>query len=231
VAWTSSQKSLSARVKNKKQAKHKMKTIKTLAIGLALGCLLSASSAWASLTINYNAAAWGPQTFVLNPAYPGDTVGMTAYSGSGLVLPDNTTVVAQVNTLDFTVNYSDDGSYGSIATYVFTPSRLLTITAPAAGGQTISQLGVLNVTAAYDQVNINNGGPIVFNFAGVGTVTVTPLAMQTGEVLALGTTHYDVNANFLFTPVPEPTTMVAGALLLLPFGASTLRILRKNRTA
>lgn len=28
--------------------------------------------------------------------------------------------------------------------------------------------------------------------------------------------------------VPEPTTMVAGALLLLPFGASTLRILRKK---
>lgn len=31
--------------------------------------------------------------------------------------------------------------------------------------------------------------------------------------------------------VPEPTTMIAGALLLLPFGASTLRILRRNRTA
>ena len=31
--------------------------------------------------------------------------------------------------------------------------------------------------------------------------------------------------------VPEPTTMIAGELLLLPFGASTLRILRKNRTA
>jgi hypothetical protein len=31
--------------------------------------------------------------------------------------------------------------------------------------------------------------------------------------------------------VPEPTTMIAGALLLLPFGASTLRILRKTRTA
>jgi hypothetical protein len=29
----------------------------------------------------------------------------------------------------------------------------------------------------------------------------------------------------------QPTTMLAGALLLLPFGASTLRILRKNRTA
>lgn len=31
------------------------------------------------------------------------------------------------------------------------------------------------------------------------------------------------------TPVPEPTTMISGALLLLPFGASTLRILRKGR--
>jgi hypothetical protein len=30
-------------------------------------------------------------------------------------------------------------------------------------------------------------------------------------------------------PVPEPTTIISGALLLLPFGASTLRILRKNR--
>jgi hypothetical protein len=33
------------------------------------------------------------------------------------------------------------------------------------------------------------------------------------------------------TPVPEPTTMVAGVLLLLPFGASALRMLRKNRAA
>ena len=32
-------------------------------------------------------------------------------------------------------------------------------------------------------------------------------------------------------PVPEPTTMVAGALLLLPFGASTIRFLRKRQTA
>ena len=33
------------------------------------------------------------------------------------------------------------------------------------------------------------------------------------------------------TPVPEPTTFIAGALLLLPFGASTLRILRRKATA
>ena len=34
-----------------------------------------------------------------------------------------------------------------------------------------------------------------------------------------------------FHQVPEPTTMIAGALLLLPFGASALRILRRNRMA
>jgi hypothetical protein len=33
------------------------------------------------------------------------------------------------------------------------------------------------------------------------------------------------------TVVPEPTTMVAGALLLLPFGFSTLRVLRRKQTA
>jgi len=32
-------------------------------------------------------------------------------------------------------------------------------------------------------------------------------------------------------PVPEPSTVVAGALLLLPLGASALRVIRKNRTA
>jgi hypothetical protein len=32
-----------------------------------------------------------------------------------------------------------------------------------------------------------------------------------------------------FTPVPEPSTVLAGLLLLLPFGASTLRVLRNRR--
>jgi hypothetical protein len=31
--------------------------------------------------------------------------------------------------------------------------------------------------------------------------------------------------------VPEPTTIISGALLLLPFGASTLRVLRRSRAA
>jgi hypothetical protein len=51
---------------------------------------------------------------------------------------------------------------------------------------------------------------------------------------ALG--YFDGGVNWTFQsggtpPVPEPTTIIAGALLLLPFGASTLRILRKRQTA
>jgi hypothetical protein len=40
-----------------------------------------------------------------------------------------------------------------------------------------------------------------------------------------------VSGATVYAPVPEPTTWLTGALLLLPFGASTLRILRKSRTA
>jgi len=36
---------------------------------------------------------------------------------------------------------------------------------------------------------------------------------------------------FTVTAVPEPTTIISGVLMLLPFGASTLRILRKSRVA
>jgi hypothetical protein len=40
-----------------------------------------------------------------------------------------------------------------------------------------------------------------------------------------------LQVTYNYTPVPEPTTCVVGAMLLLPFGTSTLRMLRKSRTA
>jgi hypothetical protein len=45
--------------------------------------------------------------------------------------------------------------------------------------------------------------------------------------------NFDINSITVdsVAPVPEPTTMIAGALLLLPFGASALRSLRKRQTA
>ncbi len=40
-----------------------------------------------------------------------------------------------------------------------------------------------------------------------------------------------IEQSFEEVAVPEASTIIAGALLLLPFGASTLRILRRNRMA
>jgi hypothetical protein len=54
--------------------------------------------------------------------------------------------------------------------------------------------------------------------ANTATLPETPLM-----ALVSGSTQ-----NYI-VPVPEPTTMISGALLLLPFAASTLRVLRKNR--
>jgi hypothetical protein len=35
----------------------------------------------------------------------------------------------------------------------------------------------------------------------------------------------------MLTVVPEPATLIAGALLLLPFAFSTLRFIRRNKAA
>jgi hypothetical protein len=62
----------------------------------------------------------------------------------------------------------------------------------------------------------------------------TPYLMVDGNPPAgWGYLHPSIDGHLSVTldPVPEPTTMVAGALLLLPFGASALRMLRKSRTA
>jgi len=66
------------------------------------------------------------------------------------------------------------------------------------------------------------------------STTVTGALLNTLEFRGTGTSDSygaildDVQ---LFAAVPEPSSIVAGALLLLPFGASTIKILRRKRVA
>jgi hypothetical protein len=88
------------------------------------------------------------------------------------------------------------------------------------------------ITSASDTAGNDNGGvsgtalvknSVLFTFSIAGGVY--DLSQVNNVSFQYGT---QIGENVL---VPEPTTMIAGALLLLPFGASTLRILRRNRTA
>jgi len=84
-------------------------------------------------------------------------------------------------------------------------------------------------------VNFNgDAGPTIWDlnvYAGSTAKASYRLFYQTtgGDYDAGGGWRFDIlDENFAPAPVPEPTTVIAGALLLLPFGASTIRILRKN---
>ena len=103
-----------------------------------------------------------------------------------------------------------------------------------------------NGNNAYSDPALNGGVDRMVTFAVTGYLA-DPGVLSSWTAFSDGTTHYviafedgtDFDFNDLVVevsgvapvPVPEPTTMVAGALLLLPFGASTLRIMRKNRAA
>jgi len=65
-----------------------------------------------------------------------------------------------------------------------------------------------------------------YNFTWTGATGINPFVLLYGEVSGAPAT---LNASL--TIVPEPSTIVAGALMLLPFGIGVARSLRKDRTA
>jgi hypothetical protein len=79
--------------------------------------------------------------------------------------------------------------------------------------------------------NVGNHGSYagdVLNLWGNGPGNYT--LYGAGQDFAYNGVQASGNVTMTLAAVPEPTTMIAGALLLLPFGASTLRMLRR-RTA
>lgn len=76
-------------------------------------------------------------------------------------------------------------------------------------------------------VKDGNKGSYLWNLTGLWNGTDT---IQIGDIFdGKSFSHLEIGGTVAV--VPEPTTMIAGALLLLPFGASTLRALRRNRAA
>jgi hypothetical protein len=187
---------------------------RTLAVKLvtvASVCVLAALSAHANLVINggFETGAFSPWTAGGVPGPPTITaVPADVHSG---------TYAAELNPF-----------FGAISQSV-----------PIVGGTTYSldfwvkADGVGTLTVTLDSVTVDS---LLFVGATAYThhtyASVTPLATGTlNFAWSDGGTQHAFLDDVNLAAVPEPTTMIAGAMLLLPFGASTLRFMRKARVA
>lgn len=115
--------------------------------------------------------------------------------------------------------------------------------------QTLALNGFINppITVAYntatglapDSTASLLGGTLNFTFTTVGGI-FTPHSSALLFVYTAVTTYGGTTANVIddttakaniYAPVPEPSTIAAGALMLLPLGIGAVRCLRKDRTA
>jgi hypothetical protein len=104
---------------------------------------------------------------------------------------------------------------------IFTPGTYESPSEPGVGSLASFLAKYPDATIADNPFTAGDGGvSIVMGWDGV---------VNEGYVndVSINGTTYD----FEPSPVPEPSTMIAGAAMLLPFAASTLRLLRKRQSA
>jgi len=219
--------------------------LEELGLGLCLAGLLLASQTEATAAIVYATDATGGAYY--EP--PSGTVGSVF------------TVSSQVTvTWAGVFDWGSDGLLGSHDVGVWNSSGALLDTATVAAG-TVDPLingfrwttlahaltltpGTTYVVGAYyggagdndyfvPQATINS--PFIYiddaDSNPTGNLAPTALEFPTGnDDSAYGVTGW-WGPNLAGPVVPEPTTIISGVLLLLPFGASTLRILRRRQVA
>jgi hypothetical protein len=230
-----------------------MKTIKTCCALLGAATLLTAPNLFASINtgtidVNYDygnhifnvdttptsgADLGSFQTFCLNSQTFINTPGTYSYTTSAAADPGNSGGVVD------TVN-PDPISIGTAWLYSqFRTGTLSGYTGSAADNTLLQQAfwwlendiqgvgGAVNnsfIQTAETALSLDDTG--ILADAGVNNYGVFALNMVTLD--ANGRPTQD-KVQPLLGMVPEPSTIVAGALLLLPFGVSTLRIMRKNK--
>ncbi len=145
---------------------------------------------------------------------------------------------------DLKLNYTVTATAGSIAMI----DQLYTGGA-VNGSILINETATSGANTAHSQLSAGFGPADVSDPNAYPYGPLTPIDLGEGDLLTIDpaqtTLHVTKDISFsIFAPggqvsvsqvqqsfhqVPEPTTVLAGALLLLPLGASTLRILRRNR--
>ena len=219
-----------------------MKTYKTIIAMVAAGLACSAVTSQATM------ATLTPGTGVPAASVAGTSVAGTG-SGGGTLFDS---MSAQ--------NFSYNGNTGSIATSVYTSDAnnplggltfvyTLIVTGGDISSVALNGFGPASMVAVgyglsssgiISAESFTTSGVVNFSFQNA----ITP-AIGGAQYLVVGTSLNKDAANgagFLdggtfptltpiLAPVPEPSTVVAGALMLLPFGIGAIRSLRKDRTA
>ncbi|HEY2329856.1 MAG TPA: hypothetical protein VGI63_08600 [Verrucomicrobiae bacterium] len=184
------------------------------------------------------AAAFALATVLLAPSAKATiTVNLSTY-GIGYVEPTflgSAWTVVQLNNMISTYNSGSSSAPYTIDKGSATPSPSLTLvstigtTTLGSGNPTgnIINLGTGGYSYLSCQWDGPNGGNCVYYIAGltgqIDLINDLPGRSQ------YGLSGYELSTGSITTPVPEPSTVVAGVLLLLPFGVSAVRILRKNK--
>ena len=219
---------------------------------MLLACSVMSSQAQIDLQINnvtgqsiqFNGSS---HSFQLNPTSGGDQFHITGVN-NGVSPADDTAVELLAG------GYITSGpwSYGGITTSGTTESANVTgggtLTIPDGLGhnltgtvnwitvQTSSGIGGVNADLDINVTDLTYSGSLldlkqlVDTSLGTMNLSFEFNPGKTLDLLSMGAAPYNNSyAGDIVSAVPEPTTIMSAALLLLPFGASGLRILRKNR--
>ncbi len=160
-------------------------------------------------------------------------------------------------TLTSTYSFGSGADQGTIQSLVYsgvtantlgglTFAYIITVTAGDISAVGLSTFPLANILVgtiaggtASSSADFTAGGTVNFHWvpsvltAGTPTeviVGTSATGYQVGAAVPLDTYPGSVGVP-AYVPVPEPTTVVAGALMLLPFGMGAIRSLRKDRTA
>jgi len=145
-----------------------------------------------------------------------NTIGTTANATADLLL--TYTVAASAGTISMIdQSYTGSSQNGALAI-----------------DETVKNAAGAGVASSHLDLNSLNGNSVGPNLNVNGSYSTLYVTKDIGLATGAGggfVTISQVSQSFHQTAVPEPSTVVAGALLLLPFGVSTLRILRKNKVS
>jgi hypothetical protein len=221
-----------------------MKNYKTIIAAVVAGLACSAASTYASITYNFSDALIansgiqfnGNSTFQINPTAPTvefeGFIGGTLYGGYitgapwtiGAITINGATQSATVTTPGvFTIitasgNLTGNLSFGTITT--------------TGTGDNINLAGAINVNGiSYSGTDANILALLGGNTSGIFSLSAQYNSGDTLTQLTHGSEAGNPTTfSGSFNAVPEPTTIVAGALMLLPLGIGALRSLRKEQS-